>query len=245
MTADLEFIDKSVDKAVAQAAKALKIPVDDIDYEILSHGSTGIFGLAGIKKARIRVHPVEAPKTDSGAEAPGQSPPGETARSATNAGASDVSDARSIGKAVLRRMVDALSPEADIVVAQDGNWLRFDVVGGQSGILIGKRGQTLEAMQLIVAKAVRRLNGHDLRLQVDVEGYRAKRQAGLERTARRMAQKVADKGVPSSMGYLNAQDRRTIHIALKETPGVRTKSVGDGAMRKLMIYPRGRSRTRH
>ena len=96
--------------------------------------------------------------------------------------------------------------------------IRFHIEGGQSGILIGKRGQTLEAMQLIVDKAVRRLNGHKIRIQVDVEGYLAKKKVGLVRTAERLAQKVVAKGSPASAGYLNAQDRRIVHLALKKRP---------------------------
>jgi spoIIIJ-associated protein len=245
MTADLEFQGKNVDKAVEQAAKTLQIPVEKIHYEILSHGSTGIFGLAGIKKARIRVHHAGPPKPNSDAVSVVPPTPNTSATIATEAGSHDETDPQTIGEGVLRRMVDAISPEAEINVAKDDKGLRFEVVGGQSGILIGKRGQTLEAMQLIVEKAVRRTNGHDLRLQVDVEGYRAKKRAGLERTALRVAQKVADKGVPSSLGYLSAQDRRTVHLALKEDPQVRTKSVGEGPIRKLMIFPQRRSKTRH
>lgn len=245
MTADLEFRGRNVDKAVEQAAKTLQVAIEDIRYDIISHGSSGIFGLAGVKKARIRVRHPHIPKKVQ--ESVRQSASAEEAqgRDEETAGeGQDETTAQAVGEAVLKRIVDAISPDARIAVEKDDQWLRFEVIGGQSAVLIGKRGQTLEAIQMIVEKAVRRVDGHKLRLEVDVEGYLAKKRAGLERTAERMAQKVAAKGNPSSVGYLNAHDRRFVHLALKENPAVRTKSIGEGPLRKLMIYPQRKPKSR-
>ncbi len=245
MTADMEFTGRNVKKALQKAAERLDIPAEKIDYDILSHGSTGIFGLAGIKKARI----VVKSKTEEDRPNDDNEPEEALAKKKTvtdreNAVASDPEEAIQIGEAVLRRMVDAISPEATIVVERDEKRVRFIIEGGQSGILIGKRGQTLDAMQLLVEKAARRLGGQRMRLQVDVEGYLAKKKAGLVQTAERVAKKVASKGNPGSIGYLNAQDRRIVHLALKNNRSVRTKSVGEGPVRKLMIYPQRNPRTK-
>jgi len=246
MTAEMEFSGKNVKKALEQAAEKLGKPVEEIDYNIVSHGSTGIFGLGRVKKARIVVRAeTEAASPSTAVQpvaAPGASP---TDKDPQGPDLHGLEEAQRVGEAVLRRMVDAISPEATIQVEREENRLRFSIEGGASGILIGKRGQTLEAMQLIVDKAVRRLDGHHLRLMVDVEGYLAKRKAGLVQTAERMAQKVASKGNPSSIGYLNSQDRRVVHLALKDHRGVHTKSVGEGPVRKLMIYPKRTPRTKH
>lgn len=245
MTADLEFKGRNVDKAVERAARTLQVPVEDLHYEVLSHGSSGIFGLAGVKKARIRVR--NAPHEPVVEEAePERAAVAEDDAHGTDAAFVSMgpSDAQAVGEAVLRRMVDAISPEAMIAVARDDQQLRFEVNGGQPALLIGKRGQTLEALQTIVEKAVRRVDGHELRLEVDVEGYLAKKRAGLEHSAARMAQKVAAKGCPTSVGYLNAHDRRVVHLALKENAAVRTKSIGEGPLRKLMIYPRQKPKVR-
>ncbi len=245
MTADIEFKGRNVQKAVEIASKTLGIPVEELQYDVLSHGSTGIFGLAGVKKARIKVS-----NTDATALSPlDEEQPFEPATEADNVvpaiHAEDTQgDVERIGEAVLRRMVEAISPESTITVEKGDQHLRFHITGGQSGILIGKRGQTLEAMQLIVDKAVRRLNGHLIRLTIDVEGYLAKKKAGLVRTAERVAKKVVKKGSPSSVGYLNAQDRRIVHLALKHDQLVRTQSVGEGPFRKLMIYPKRKPRTK-
>jgi len=238
MTAEMEFTGRNVKKALQQAADRLGIPAEEIDFQIISHGSSGIFGLAGVKKARILVKSqtvADASSGDAVEDITGEEEKrfDETAET----GSDNLEEALSVGESVLRRMVEAISPEATIDVERDDKRIMFRIQGGQSGILIGKRGQTLDAMQLLVEKAVRRSDGHDFRLQVDVEGYLAKKEAALVQTAERLAKKVATKGKPGSIGYLNAQDRRVVHIALKNHQGVRTKSVGEGFIRKLMIYP--------
>jgi len=245
MTAEQEFKGKTVQKAVEEAAKALGIPDDAVKYDIISHGSTGIFGLAGIKKARIKVKGVERAERsaenkpeDLNTEAQDTAKPNDPIETG------GLEESQQMAEAILRHMVDAISPESTISIDTKDRQLRFHIEGGQSSILIGKRGQTLEAMQLIVDKAVRRLNGHAIRLQVDVEGYLAKKKAGLVRTAQQLAQKVKTKGSPATAGYLNAQDRRTVHLALKNDPNVRTQSVGEGPFRKLMIYPKRKPRNK-
>ena len=245
MTAEKEFEGKTVQKAVHLAAKALGIPDADLKYDIVSHGSTGIFGLASIKKARIKVKGVEraersAEKKPEALDAETHDAPAPNAHLETGG----LEESQQMAEAILRRMVDAISPESTISIDTKDRQLRFHIEGGQSSILIGKRGQTLEAMQLILDKAVRRLNGHAIRLQVDVEGYLAKKKAGLVRTAQQLAQKVKTKGSTATAGYLNAQDRRTVHLALKSDPNVRTQSVGEGPFRKLMIYPKRKPRNK-
>lgn len=247
MTAELEFKGRNIQKAVQLASKTLGIPDAEIKYEILSHGSTGIFGLAGVKKARIKVRAVdkanrtphegiETTDTDVGVA-------GDEA--AFHEEILSLDEGQKIGEAVLRRIVDAISPESIITIEKNRDRLKFNIEGGNSGILIGKRGQTLEAIQLIVDKSVRRINGHSVRYEVDVEGYLAKKKNGLVQTAQRLAKKVVAKGSPASAGYLNAQDRRTIHLALKNDQNVRTQSVGEGPFRKLMIYPRRKRQKRN
>jgi spoIIIJ-associated protein len=246
MTAEQEFEGKTVQKAVDLAAKALGIPDDAVKYDILSHGSTGIFGLASIKKARIKVRNIEtsvsALTTITGTDDENS---GDSATEDAQPSSAQLDEGQQIAAGILRRMVDAISPESTISIDTTDRDLRFHIEGGQSSILIGKRGQTLEAMQLILDKAVRRLNGRAIRIQVDVEGYLAKKNAGLVRTAQQLAQKVTSKGNPATAGYLNAQDRRIVHLALKSDPNVRTQSVGEGPLRKLMIYPKSKPRNRH
>ncbi len=250
MAAEREFKARTIAKAVKIAAKELGIEQEDLQYDIISHGASGIFGLTGVKKARIRVLLSEVPASTPlhlEEDRPYFSADDEDADPVaandypTGSNEETQEMVYQIGEEMLRRIVDAISPEAAIKVQRQNDRINFDIEGGEAGILIGKRGQTLEAIQVLVDKAVRRLNGHTVRVTIDVEGYLKNKETNLIRTAERVAQRVKSKGRPASIGFMNAQDRRIIHLALKDDHGVRTQSVGDGNYRKLMVYPKRRT----
>jgi spoIIIJ-associated protein len=119
--------------------------------------------------------------------------------------------------------------------------LCFNVNGGNAGILIGKRGQTLDAIQTIIEKVVNKRNQNRIRVLVDIEGYLETRKENLENMALRLAEKSKKIGKPISLGQMNAYDRRIVHIALKDFPEVLTRSRGEGRLRKLVIFPKKRS----
>ena len=250
MAAEREFKARTIAKAVKIAAKELGIEQEDLQYDIISHGASGIFGLTGVKKARIRVLLSEVPAStplhleeDRPYFSADDKDADPVAANDYLTGSNEETQEMvyQIGEEMLRRIVDAISPEAAIKVQRQNDRINFDIEGGEAGILIGKRGQTLEAIQVLVDKAVRRLNGHTVRVTVDVEGYLKNKETNLIRTAERVAQRVKSKGRPASIGFMNAQDRRIIHLALKDDHGVRTQSVGDGNYRKLMVYPKRRT----
>jgi spoIIIJ-associated protein len=115
------------------------------------------------------------------------------------------------------------------------------VSGGNSAVLIGKRGQTLEAIQYLVEKIVNKNRKGRVGIHVDVEGYLEKRRIRLQRLAVRMAEKVKSTGKPSAIGQMNAHDRRIVHIALQDDNRVRTQSKGEGFLKKLVIFPKKNS----
>jgi spoIIIJ-associated protein len=270
MPASLEFKGKNIDKAVEKASAELGMPKKEIKYEVLSYGSSGIFGLSGAKKAKIRVTlpedlPVKASQEETAefgagephdTDAPGKLEPAGTGAmdpledEMAKQGAerrpiySFPDDPAEIGRRVLQRIVDALSAEAEISVKADAERLCFNVNGGNAGILIGKRGQTLDAIQTIVEKVVNKRNNNRIRVLVDIEGYLETRKENLESMAFRLAEKAKKIGKPISLGQMNAYDRRIVHIALKDIPEVLTRSRGEGRLRKLVIFPKKRSNSR-
>jgi len=265
MPASLEFKGKNVDQAVEKASAELKVPKKEIKYEVLSYGSSGIFGLSGAKKAKIRVKfpedlVVEEPQEET-AEAPLEvdaSDRSETEGTMVIDSEDEVTRRRSegqpfdsfpedsaeMGRLVLQRIVDALTSEAQISFKADADRLFFSVNGGNAGILIGKRGQTLDAIQTIVEKVVNRGNNNRIRVLVDIEGYLETRKENLESMAFRLAEKAKKIGKPISLGQMNAYDRRIVHIALKEFPEILTRSRGEGRLRKLVIFPKKRCNSR-
>ena len=248
----LEFSAKNIEKAIAKASAELNLTADKIRYDILSHGSSGIFGLAGVKKAKIRVHLPEAAKEpaleDEASGSLDEISDQKILSSDLLLEGGDSDDPQPIafeensldlGRTVLQRIVGSITDDAEISAEENSGGVFFNITGGNAGILIGKKGQTLDAIQSLVEKIVNKHNPHNdkIRVQVDVGGYLETRKANLEKLAERLADKSKRIRKPISLGQMSASDRRIVHLALKNDPDIRTKSRGEGYMRKLVIIP--------
>jgi len=233
MTSYIEFEEKNIEKAVKKACSKLKIDKEKIKYKVISHGSTGIFGLAGRKKAKISVFLPEEKKEEKNVKS-------KIEDKTDNAKIDNESNEKKIGigKDVLQKIVDSITDDAKIEIEERLNETVFNVVGGNAALLIGKRGKTLEAIQLIVGKVINNKNEKRSRTLVDIEGYMEKRNSYLKSLAKRLADKCKRFGKPVSIGEMNAHDRRIIHITLKRDKEVSTSSKGDGVLRKIMIFPK-------
>ncbi len=278
----IEFVGKNVDKALEKASLELNLSVEKLKYDVVSYGSSGIFGLVGAKKAKIRIKSAsihariakdakeqardlvkDAFKDDSKepsrepAKKPVKKDTKEQARelveetfqsvdkpSSTKSAPVDLEKPMAIGMEALKRLVDFISDGASIKVESKEQRLLYKVDGGNSGLLIGKRGQTLEAMQYLVEKIVNKQSEQRVRVLVDVEGYLKTRKQNLQKMATRMAEKAQKTQKPVTIGQMNAYDRRTVHVQLKNNRAVRTQSVGDGYYRKLIIFPKKQQRSR-
>ena len=163
MTASLEFKAKNIDKAVEKASEELNVPKEDLKYEVLSYGSSGIFGLSSAKKAKIRVRlPRDSqflapkPEISEFQSDPSDVPESPKPSDELNLGDGDAvatehregqqlysfpEDPVDIGRHVLQRIIDAITTDAKISVEQDSERIFFNVNGGNAGILIGKRGR--------------------------------------------------------------------------------------------------------
>ena len=251
MSPSLEFEDKNVEMAVKKACEKLNIPKEKLKHDVISYGSTGIFGLVGTKKARIRV---TLPKTSQEFKME-ESNTKKTKTASLNQTEKDTDfkkdieiedvkhypsedDPKKIGGEALQRIIDLITTDTAISIEEKSNRYFFNVKGGNSAVLIGKRGQTLEAIQYIVEKIVNKNKKERVGIQVDVEGYLEKRRISLEKTAFRLSEKVKRTGKPATIGQMNSHDRRIVHIALKDDNMVRTQSMGEGILRKLVIFPK-------
>jgi spoIIIJ-associated protein len=276
MRPGMEFEGKTVEHAVDDACKKLNFNKEDLKYAVLSYGSTGIFGLVGTKKARIRVtlheksllkevkgnKPAAAPPVVAPAPAPAPAAAPETEPEAIrekevadtdisvektyDAVENDFDDDENIlrCKELLQKILDAITEDAVISVEKNSKGILFNVKGGNAGVLIGKRGQTLEAIQYIIEKIAGKQNDRNFRIHVDVEDYLKTRRENLEKLAERLAQKAARTGKPMTIGQMNAHDRRIVHLFLKSNTAIRTQSLGEGLYRKLMIFPRKKGNER-
>ena len=251
MTDYIEFEGKTIEKALENASQSLEKEMEDIRYDVVSHGSTGIFGIVGVKKAKIRVQ-LEGDKAKVSSDI--RSEAKERARDLVK-DAFQIEDkpstnehydqAAETGKNMLQRLTDFISEGAVIKPEIQHDRILLNVTGGNSGLLIGKRGQTLEAMQYLVEKIVNKQSEQRVRMLVDVEGYLETRKANLKKLASRMAEKAKKINKPVTIGQMNAYDRRIVHLHLKDNTAVRTQSVGEGYYRKLVIFPKKRRRNKN
>ena len=278
----VEFEGKNIDQALARASDELNTPVERLQYDVVSYGSSGIFGIVGTKKAKIRVkseklkglaqeakeHARDLVKdafqleddsysdeveedqepglSDEGFDGDGGDEDDESDQipETSKVSAADMEKVIATGKEALQRLVDFITENSQIAVEPVGQRIIFKVEGGNSGMLIGKRGQTLEAIQYLVEKIVNKQNEHRIRVLVDVEGYLKTRKSNLQKLAVKMAEKAQKTKKPVTIGQMNAYDRRTVHLHLKNNSAVRTQSVGEGYYRKLIIFPKKGKRGR-
>ncbi len=143
-----------------------------------------------------------------------------------------------LGLEAIQKMIDLITDDATVSYETDRDKLLLKVNGGNSGILIGRKGQTLEAMQFLTDKIVNRQSDARVRVKVDIEGYMEARKTNLIQLAHKMADKAKKTGRPATINQMSGQDRRIIHLTLKEDPRVRTQSKGDGYYRRLIILPK-------
>ena len=143
---------------------------------------------------------------------------------------------------VVTRILDLMGVAAEVAVERGGDpsELRLDIRGESSALLIGRRGQTLEALQHLVGRIVAdRVGADPPQPVVDVEGYRVRRVRTLEDMALRLGEKAKRSRETQELESLNAADRRIVHMALKDDPWLTTRSLGQGPYRRLLIVPDG------
>lgn len=222
----MEFVETegdSVEEATEKALKILGVERDQVEVEVLAEGRAGILGF-GAKKACIRAS-LRRP-------GPGAAEKGEGERSVIE----------EKGREVLREILRLMGVEGTVEVkaGEAPEEVRLEIRSGEGGLLIGHRGQTLEALQYLLSRIVsERRFGEGVQLVVDTENYRERRRRSLEDMALRLGEKAKRQRKTVSVDALSAADRRIIHTVLQDDPWLTTKSIGAGQYRRLLIIPEG------
>lgn len=243
--ATLEIIAPSVEEAIEKGLSELGLKREDVDVEILDEGKQGLFGLGG-RQSRIRLTlkssdltpgaPVEELVSDAPPEIEGEGydlsdQEEENIRSIAQATVNELLEKMHIHKAAVSTRISD-SPGRDGMPA-----IIVDINGDDLSILIGKRAETLNALQYITRLIVGKEVGRGINLSVDVEGYRSRRERSLRQLAQRMASQAIKSGRRQTLEPMPANERRFIHIELKENNQVTTESVGEEPRRKVTIIP--------
>jgi len=140
-------------------------------------------------------------------------------------------------KAVLEGILERMDLKYPVSVQETEDAIRLDIQGDGGGLLIGKRGQNLDALQYIVNKAAYKAGNGKKVIIVDTETYRRRREESLVSLAERLGEKVRKTQKPLTVSHMNAHDRRIIHLALQNDAQLATKSRGEGEYRKIIIMP--------
>ncbi len=274
MTQTQEFTGKDVSVAIKNACAKLKLSKAELKYNVISEGSSGIFGIVGRKDAKIRVNlPKDMTEGTEESEMEGirsivdEAFGEDTRREETKAKETkpkerkhteskkfenkkaprsyetpepvDVSqESIALGIEALQKMADLITDDAKVTAQTQKDRLTLSIEGGNSGILIGRKGQTLDAMQFLTDKIINRKSEARVRVKVDIEGYMETRKSNLKHLAYKMADKAKKTGRPATINQMSAQDRRIVHLALKDDNKVRTQSMGEGYYRRLVIFPK-------
>lgn len=245
----VEVSARSVDEAIDIALSELGLKRTQVSIEVLTAGKAGLFGLGG-EQARVRVTALEGEEArpmereDDEAEMPAEIM--DDGRSQVDLADLDSEEVRG-AEEFLRELLGLMDIDADVSVREpetaadglDRSSAVLDVEGEDLGLLIGRRGTTLSALQYLVNVMMTRKTGSKVLVTVDVEHYHRRREETLQGLARRMADRVRSSRRPMTLEPMPASERRIIHLALAQDNSVQTGSVGMGEERKVVIRPRG------
>ncbi|MGA2478308.1 MAG: RNA-binding cell elongation regulator Jag/EloR [Spirochaetia bacterium] len=234
-----EFEGKNEKEAIDRAIEELGLDRNEIDFEIVEAKRPGILFRGG--KVKIRVHLSEEPEEEE--EEPGQPDdngvPGQAPRAPRGAmPASGEFEEKVID--FTRGLLDRMGFPAQINVnfREEGR-LGLDIESDGSGILIGKQGKTLEALQFVVNLAAGRIGEDHTRIVLDTQDYRSRRERSLIRMANQVAEQVRKSRDSQLLEPLNPFERRLIHTSLARYGDIETISEGDGLYKRIRVIWRG------
>jgi len=206
----VEKTGKTVDEAIQAALEELGVKREEAKIEVLDEGAKGFLGILGARPARVRV------TVDNSLDA-------------------KVNAAREFLAGLLERM--NVSAEIETEIGED-QLVYMRMSGRRMGVVIGRRGQTLDAIQYLVNLVANKLPGPRARIVLDAEGYRDKRAETLRNLATRLAAKAKSERRKTVLEPMNALERRIVHLALADDAEVETRSEGEEPYRRVVILPK-------
>jgi len=270
MSAKMEYKGTDVEEAIGNACAALNVPREELDIRIISTGSTGIFGL-GRKKAAVQValkkeggHEQRRPAQEKKASTPRarpERPASDRKPSAPRARAEQSADSDEPAEEVvgdpvtpeemeairtdIAKILELMGCPSEISIGQDqNNKVHAKITGEFVDILVGPEGQTLDGLQYVLRKIITRKFPQKVLFSLDAAGFRENRMGELQERAVRLAQEVKETGKTRTIPAINPAERRMVHMALQDDTDIRSRSVGEGLFKKVLIYLPGKGRRR-
>ena len=232
MIKTLEKTARTEDEAIAAALAELGMDRDDVSVEIVERAKSGFLGI-GASPAVIRVsYEVPDPVEEKAPAAPAARPAAEPAAAAVVDEDPDYAAIRQFLSGLLERM--GVKAQIDISTRENGG-INVNLSGNGMGAIIGRRGETLDAIQHLTNYAVNRGSEKHLHISVDAENYRSKREESLTRLAEKMAEKAIKYKRSMALEPMNSYERHVIHTALQNYEGVTTSSTGVEPNRRVVV----------
>ena len=237
---------RTVEEAEELALKELGVDRNEVEVEILSRGKAGFLGI-GAEVARVRVTRLTPGATRTVDSSPQVAEPEPSVTEVLDRDVPPVTGAEegTVAGLALVALNNILATSGVTVTCSvrttddpEVGGPIIDISGEDSGLLIGRRGQTLQSLQFVVNLIVRKEFGEGVRVVLDVERYRQRREDSLRDMANKVAERVLQTGRSITLEPMSAADRRIIHISLADREGIETESVGFGEDRKVTIIPR-------
>ncbi len=218
MTKIIEMTGVTIDSAVESALKELNCTRDRVDVEVLNKGSKGIFGL-GASEAKVRVRVLEDDFNIDSVEA-----------------SSDI-------ESYILNILSKMGIEAELDVKEEEGNLNIEISGDMMGVVIGRRGDTLDALQYLTSLVYNKDKDDYVRVNLDTENYRAKREETLVNLAKKIAGTVSRTGRSITLEPMNPNERRIIHSTLQSYDYINTYSIGEDPNRKIVVSSKNSSRS--
>ena len=202
---------KTVSEAIISGCEALGVSREEVDVEVLDEGSKGVLGIGG-KSARVKITVKRTEVSEKGLRA----------------------------KKSLESILGFFVSTYSVHLGETSEVIKLDIKSGdETGLLIGRRGETLKAMEFIVGKIAGRFseNGGEKRISIDVEGYKKRREENVAKMVKEVAKKVRSSGRPITLDSMPASERKIAYIALKNEDGIRIETRGEGEEKRITINP--------
>jgi spoIIIJ-associated protein len=203
-----EFEGKNTEEAIEKACAHFQVTPEQLEIEIVSVGSSGIFGLGG-RKAKIK------------------------------AALQEESEEHLLtwAREILETLLEKMQEKATVSALPEDDRIGLRIETEDAGLLIGKQGQTLDALQYLVTKMLAKKSRRKVRIAIDVEAYRARHNEALAQLAQKYGEKVKKSGKSITLNPMNPYDRRIVHMALQGDKDLKTMSRGEGLYKKVVISP--------
>ena len=235
MLKTLEKSGKTEEAAIAAALEELGLDRDDVSVEIVERAKSGFLGI-GASPAVVRVQ-YEAPdeESETAAEAPAATQEQPAAAPAAPAAADEPESYARI-RAFVSGLLEHMGIQAEVeITARENGGVNVNLSGSNMGAVIGRRGETLDAIQHLTNYAVNRGSDKHMHISVDAESYRAKREESRVRLAEKMAAKAIKYKRSMALEPMNSYERHVIHTALQDYEGVTTSSTGTEPNRRVVV----------